>query len=158
LIDDQLKRSITNITLIVLAIASLTCLISLMALFMGGGQQGRDLSGLMFLQAGLVPLAFAIALFSAYQFVRVDGCKDGLRTFWQATPQWLVFIFLMLNSLVLFGEIAFVIVMRATDEIVHWQSHVPLVCMFVCSTAYLILHARANSYPGSPPALSGRWS
>ena len=156
-LDSQLKRTITDLTLTVLAIASFTCLISLMAVFMGGGQGGTDLRGLMILQAGLVPIALILALVNLYRFVSADGWAGGIRELWRAIPQWLAFIFLLLNSLVLFGEIAFVIVMRATDEIVPWHAHIPLMCILVCSSAYLILHARRNTYPGSPPAMSGRW-
>lgn len=155
--DSPVKNTITDLFLTVLAIASLTCLISMMALFMGGGQAGSDLRGLMYLQAGLTPIALSITIINVYRFVGAQGWAKGAQAMWRAIPQWLVFIFLMLNSLVLFGELAFLIVMRATDEVVLWHEHIPLVCMLVCSSAYLVLHARANSYPGSPPAMSGRW-
>jgi hypothetical protein len=152
-----MKDTIANMAMTMLAIASLSCLVSLMALFMGGRQGGSDLHGLMTLQAGVVPIAIGISAFGVYQFVSAQGWSAGSKALWGAIPQWLVFIFLMLNSLVLFGEVAFIIVMRATDEIISWREHVPLACMFACSFAYLILHARVNSYPGSPPAMSGRW-
>ncbi len=155
--DKKMSRTIANMTMTVLAITSLTCLVSLMALFMGGGQEGSDLRGLMALQTGLIPIAMGISIFGIYRFVSTQGWAKGTAALWSAIPQWLVFIFLMLNSLVLFGEVAFVIIMVATDEIVSWHKHVPLACMFSCSLAYLILHARINSYPGSPPAMSGRW-
>ena len=152
-----MKRTLTNLTLTVLAIASLTCLISLMVLFVGGGKGGPDLRSLIYLQAGLVPIALSIAIVCVYGFIRPRGLAGGTRALWSAIPQWQVFIFLLLNSLVLFGEIAFVIVMRATEKIVLWYEHMPLVCMLVCSSAYLVLYARANSHPGSSPAMSGRW-
>ena len=152
-----MKRTIGEVTLTVLAIASGSCLISLMALFMGGGQGGTDLRGLMYLQGGVSPIAFAIAASCAYGFIRTQGWSAGLRAAWRAIPQWLVFIFLILNSLVISGEAAYLIVMQATNEPVTWHQHIPLVCLLICSTAFLLLHARMNSYPGSPPAMSGRW-
>ena len=155
--DNSVKRTITDIILTVLGIASISCLISLMALFMGGGQGGSDLRGLMYLQAGLTPIALGVAVVSAYRFASNQELARGAQAMWRAIPQWLVFIFLMLNSLVLLGEVALVVMMRATDEAVQWHVHIPLVCLFVCSSAYLVLYARANSYPGSPPAMSGRW-
>jgi hypothetical protein len=155
--DNSVKRTVTDIILTVLGIASISCLISLMALFIGGGQVGTDLRGLMYLQAGFTPLALGIAVVSAYLFVSVQGWAKGAQAMWRVIPQWLMFIFLLLNSLVLLGEIAYGIIMRATDDLVQWHEHIPLVCLFVCSSAYLALYARANSYPGSPPAMSGRW-
>jgi hypothetical protein len=155
--DNAVPRTITDIILTVLGIASISCLISLMALFIGGGQVGADLRGLVVLQAGLTPLALGVAVVSVYPFVSVQGWAKGTQAMWRVIPQWLVFIFLLLNSLVLLGELAYVIVMRATDDVVQWHEHIPLVCLLVCSSAYLVLYARANSYPGSPPAMSGRW-
>lgn len=152
-----MKRTVIDLTLTVLAIASVTCLISLMAIFVGAGQGGADLRGLIYLQTALTPIALSITITCVYGFVRSQGWTVGARALWRAIPQWQVFIFLLLNSLVLFGEVAFVIVMRATERAVLWHEHIPLVCMLICSSAYLALHARANSYPGSPPAMSGRW-
>ncbi|HNP35231.1 MAG TPA: hypothetical protein PKK10_05215 [Woeseiaceae bacterium] len=152
-----MKRTITDLTLTILAIMSLTCLISMMVLFLGGGQEGTDLLMLMYLQAGITPIALGIAVVGIYRFVAGHSWAEGARAMWRAIPQWQVFIFLLLNSLVFFGELAFVMVMRATEVVVPWNAHIPLVCIFVCSSAYLVLYASANSYPGSPPAMSGRW-
>ncbi len=153
-----MKRTILDLTLTVLALTSISCLISLMAIFIGGGRGGSDLRGLVYLQAGLIPVALGISTVCLYGFVHGQGLATGARAMWRAIPQWLVFIFLLLNSLVLSGEVAFVIVMRATEKIIVWQQHIPLVCMLVCSSAYLVLYARMNSYPGSPAAMSGRWT
>ena len=155
--DNSPKRALTEVLLTILAIASVSCLISLMALFMGGGQAGTDLSGLMYLQAGITPIAFGTIIFGMYRFLSTEGWARGAVEMWRAIPQWLVFVFLLLNSLVLMGELAFIIVMQATKAIVRWHEHIPLACMFICSSAYLVLFARVNSYPGSPPAMSGRW-
>lgn len=153
-----MTRTIADLTLTVLAITSMSCLISLMAIFIGGGQGGTDLRGLVYLQAGVTPIALGISMICFYGFVRRLGLAMGTRAMWRAIPQWMVFIFLLLNSLVMSGEVAFAIVMRATEKIIVWQQHIPLVCMLVCSSAYLALYARVNSYPGSPAAMSGRWT
>ncbi|MEQ9561329.1 MAG: hypothetical protein RLN69_02320 [Woeseiaceae bacterium] len=150
-------RTFSHLVLAVLALASASCLISMMVIFMGGGQGGIDLRGLMFLQLGLIPIALGIAIVSVYGFVSVQGWSPGLQRLWLAVPQWPVFIFLLFNSLVLLGELALIIVMLATDQALPWHVHIPLACIFVCSLAYMALHARANTYPGSPPAMSGRW-
>ena len=147
-----------DLILTVLALVSISCLVSLMAIFIGGGQGGTDLRGLIYLQASLIPIASGISVICVYGFIRHQGMADGLRAMWRAIPQWQVFIFLLLNSLVLSGEVAFVIVMRATEKVITWHQHIPLVCMLACSSAYVVLYARANSYPGSPAAMSGRWT
>lgn len=153
-----MKTTVFEVTRTVLVMASGSCLISLMALFMGGGQDGTDLRALMHLQAALIPVAILIVAIGVYSFVVNDGWTKGMRAVWRALPQWMIFVFLLLNSLVLFGELALVIAMTATDEMILWHVHVPLAAMFCCSLAYILLYARQHSYPGSKPALSGRWT
>lgn len=152
-----MKQTVFEMTRVALAMVSASCLISLMVLFMGGGQSGTDLNSMMYLQAALTPVALVIVAINLYSFVASDGWSKGLRAVWRAIPQWMIFVFLLLNSLVLFGEAAFVIVMAATENTVQWHQHIPLVAMFCCSLAYLLLYARQHSYPGSEPAMSGRW-
>ena len=55
-----MKQTVFEVTRTALAMVSGSCLISLMALFMGGGQGGTDLSALMYLQAALTPVAIVI--------------------------------------------------------------------------------------------------
>ena len=155
--DSDIKQELLRITATVMGIASTMSLISMMALFVGGGQTGTDLRALMFLQIGLAPIALVIALINLVWFARDNGWTAGIRRMWCATPQWLVFIFLLLNSLVLFGEIAFVIVVFAAEGMVLWHEHAPLICMLMSTAAYITIYARLHAYPGSLPALSGRW-
>ncbi len=65
---------------------------------MGGGQGVSDLRGLLFLQAGLVPIAFGIAAFCIYGFVHSQGWTAGTKAMWRAIPQWQVFIYLLLHT------------------------------------------------------------
>ncbi|MCH9694546.1 MAG: hypothetical protein K0U72_08560 [Gammaproteobacteria bacterium] len=153
-----MKRTIYDVTLSALAMIIGSCLISLMAVFMGDGQFGTDLQGLLRLQSVFAALALLIAIACLCSFVARRSWTTGLRTIWTALPQWLVFTFLLLNSLFVFGEVAFLIATRAMGHTVMWYQHVPLVCMLSCSFAFLLLYARRNSFPGSKPALSGRWS
>lgn len=152
-----MKQSLINVLLILLAICAMSCLISLMAVFMGGGKGGGDLLGLIQIQVGMIPIALVAIAVSTYLFISIDGWSHGFRKMWQATPQWMVFIFLSLNSLAAVGEVALVIVMRATEQVVPWYEHAPLACMFLCSLAFLFTYAKSRSYPGSEPAMSGRW-
>ena len=153
-----MKEALRDLSLKVMAITVLSCLVTLMTVFMGSRDAGgADLEGLILLQAMLVPPAVLIVATIVYGFVAADGWSRGFRAIWQALPQWLIFVFLLLNSLFLFGEIAFVVVMQATDSVIRWQDHVPLVAMLSCSSAFLALYARKHSFPGSQPAMSGRW-
>ena len=146
-----------NATLAVLAIMILTCLVSLMVLFMGGGQETADLRALMFAQVAMVPVALFIAAAGIFLFVMESGWSDGFRLLWQAMPQWLLFIFFLLNSLVGAGELSYVIVKQASNQVGSWEEHVPLVCILACTMAFLILYSRSRSFLGSKPAMSGRW-
>ena len=152
-----MKNALVDMSLTVFAITALSCLVTLMTVFMSSGSGGADIHGLILLQALVMLPALIVVATVIFGFVAARGWAQGLHAIWLALPQWLVFIFLLLNSLFLFGEIAFVIVMQATDEVIAWQDHVPLVAMLLCSSAFLALYARKNTYPGSEPAMAGRW-
>ncbi|MDJ0938175.1 MAG: hypothetical protein QNJ00_00295 [Woeseiaceae bacterium] len=147
---------ITPLTLAVLAMIVVSTLFSLMVLFMGGGQSAPDLEGMMYVQAAAIPFAIAVIAFVTLLFVSAWGWRDGLGRLWQAMPQWLVFAFVLLNSLFIAGEMAMWIVARAYDEALDWRQQVPLVSLFLSSAAFLVLYARTRV--GKTPVLSGRWA
>ena len=155
--NTSMKNALFDLGMVTFGITVVSCLGSLMAIFMGSYQSDSSLQGLVSLQVLLATLAAIAVAEVVRRFVVASGWAQGLTAIWLALPQWLVFIFLLLNSLFLFGEIAFVIVMQATEEVVTWQEHVPLVALLFCSSAFLALYARKNSYPGSVPAMAGRW-
>lgn len=134
---------------ITLFLVVLICLVSLMVLFIGGGQSTADLEALFAAQLVAIPIGLVTAALS------LVGTR--LATLWRALPQWLVFIVLLLNALALCGEIALVVAARMTSRVGPWQEHVPLVCMIVCSVAFLLLYSRQRLDPDNKPALSGRW-
>lgn len=144
-----MKSEFTNILQIALFLVVLTCLVSIMALFMGGGQASNDLHSLLMIQTIAVPLATVVLI--------AVIARSNLKTLWRALPQWLVFIVLLLNALALCGEIALVAATRMTERVGLWQEHVPLVCMMMCSAAFLVLYATAHPSTVDKPALSGRW-
>ena len=152
-----MKRELADATLAVLAIIILTCLISLMVVFMGGGQASVDLHALMLTQIAAVPVALSIAAAGVWLSISDNGWSRGIERLWLAMPQWLLFTFFLLNSLFGAGEMALLFVKLASHETASWQAHVPLVCMLACTTAFLVLYARTRSFPGSNPAMSGRW-
>jgi len=141
--------------LVVLALIIVTCLVSTMAVFMGGGQGGTDLHSLMVMQAASIPIAILSVV--AILVPAGDG-GNGARRIWAAIPQWMVFGFLLLNSLVIAGETAFLIVLNATERDIVWTEHIPLAAMLACSVAFCVLYARLNVLTGNPKAMSGRWT
>ena len=147
-----------NMAMVAMSLVVLSCLVSIMALFMGAGQAGADLQSLMYLQIASVPVALAAILLG--RFVPDPKTSDGVgfKTLYAAVPQWMVFCLLMLNLLVAAGEIAFYVVARMTDETIAWTAHAPLVSMFACSLAVCVLYARAQLIAGRPQAFSGRWA
>ena len=136
----------------------LSCLVSTMALFMGGGQGTVDLFGLLAIQSASIPAAL-VAVFVALYLTRVAGHSPlTVQRIYAAVPQWLVFIVLILAMLVGFGEVAFVVVERATGNPIAWRAHVPLLSMLFCSLAVAVLYACIGLMSGRPQAMSGRWS
>ena len=128
-----------------------------MALFMGGGQAKTDLYSLMSIQLASIPLA-ALSMFVGVFAARnsIEG-RLTLKRLYAATPQWLVFIFVVLFSLALSGEVALVIVAGATDAVVDWKAHIPLVATVANSIAACVIYACIGIMEGRPVALSGRW-
>lgn len=81
-----------------------------------------------------------------------------LNRLYSAIPQWLIFSAVILNLLVVSGEIALVTVAMATDEKVSWTSHVPLASMMTSSLAFCVLFGKVRLISGRAKALSGRWA
>jgi len=147
---------ISVLVLAALALIAASCLVSLMVLFMGGGQAGPDLHGLLVLQALSIPAALGIVGFVVALFVAAWGRRDGLKRLWAAIPQWLVFGFILLNSLTVSGELAMLIFARAMGTAVPASEHVPFASLLVTTLAFLVLYARMQL--GKGPGLSGRWA
>ena len=138
-----------NTLMILLAMVVGSCLISTMALFMGGGQAGADLRELLLLQLISIPMAIAAItlVFSSY----------NVKKLYAAVPQWMAFAFFLLLLLVGSGEVAFLIVSRAAEVEVAWTAHAPLLSMFFCSLAICALYAYGGLRSGRPNPTSGRW-
>lgn len=135
--------------MVALAMIVASCLVSTMALFMGGGHGGVDLHALMLLQVLSIPVAIGAILFTLNAY--------SVKRLYVAVPQWLVFSFFMLFLLVASGEVAFMIVTQAADEAVVWTAHAPLLSMLACSFAICALYAYSGIKSGKPDPTSGRW-
>ena len=141
--------------LALLAFVATTSLVSIMVLFVGGGQAGQDIAALLTLQAIAVPISFGLIAFVIAVFVAAWGRQTGIRRLWSAIPQWLVFAYVLINSLTVAGELAMLIIYRAMGRTVPATEHVPLIALLATTTAFLLLYARIQIDRG--PALSGRW-
>ncbi len=150
-----MRTQIIVISIAVFAAIAVSCLLTLMVVFMGG-QIGSDLRGLMLLQAWAIPLEILVIGFVAALFVTASGFRGGLKRLWVAMPQWLVFGFLLLNTLFVAGELAVIIASRATGEAISFSEQVPLISLLLSSLAVLTLAAWA--YDGREQLLTGRWA
>ena len=151
-----MRTQFIAVSITVFAAIAVSCLLSMMVIFMGGGQAGPDLRGLMLLQAWAIPLEILVVGFVTAVFVAASGWRAGLKRLWVAMPQWLVFAFVVLNSLFVSGELAVLIVARSTGEAISLSEQVPLVSLLLSSLAVLVLAAWA--YDGRKQVLAGRWA
>ena len=76
---------------IVLACVVVSCLVSAMVLFMGGGQSSLDLIMLTVIQIGSVPAAIAWAAIGIVACGKHSKESVTARHLYAATPHWLVF-------------------------------------------------------------------
>ena len=152
-----MKKLVAEWTLVVLAIVVGSCLVSMMVLFMGGGVDGSEVKPLLQLQLASVPVGLMIVGYCVAGVVGGAGWRAGLHQLWTAMPQWLVFIFLLLNAVAVSGVAANVIVVHGTQDTVGMLEYAPLLSTLTCSPAYLLLDARLRSKRGDKPALAGRW-
>lgn len=128
-----------------------------MVVFMSGNQTGVDLQGLMLIQATMIPAGVMTIAVILIVFVTRNGWSEGVQRLWNSIPQWMVFVFLLLNSLVVAGEVAFLIVTQAKQQEIHWSNHIPLLCMLSCSLAFVLLYATCHPSSSESPTMSGRW-
>lgn len=153
-----MTRHFIDSLLVVLALTAASCLLSTMVTFMGGHRGGADMSALLLVQLASVPVSALLILFALIYVSRKTSLKSSLGALWTALPQWLLFIFFFLNSLVVIGEIALVIANRMTDSPPSLLAHVPLGSMLATSMAYLVLYGAQHFDEKDHRALSGRWS
>tara|TARA_R110002096_G_scaffold124052_4_gene268301 strand:- start:423 stop:887 length:465 start_codon:yes stop_codon:yes gene_type:complete len=144
--------------LIVLALIVVSCLLSTMVTFMGGHRGGADMSALLLMQLASIPVSvFLIA--AGLFYIRRDGnWESAFRSLWNTLPQWLLFMFFFLNSLVVIGEIALYIASQVSGWERSWLAHIPLASMLATSAAFLTLYAAQHFDNADHRALSGRWS
>ena len=137
----------------VFAVMLASSIVSIMAAFVGS--EGADFQDLLKLQVLLVPLAVAVVTWCFGRLVRQHGYRNGLRTFWNALPGWLLFLVLAANSLVLIAELSFVLIQHHTGNLRPWQEHVPAAAAFCSSLAAASCFVSFQLADGGEAAPSG---
>ena len=145
------------LTIAVISIIALSCLVAAMAVFIGGGRSGTDLFALLNFQLWFAPLVLLPGAASVRHFLSRSDLKNGLARLWTHVPQWLVFIFVLLNALLIIAELAFFLINRITEESSTLLAHAPLLCLLCCSLSVLALYAHRHDLSGAVAAMSGRW-
>lgn len=133
------------------------CLLTMMIVFTGGSFTGTDLTGLLWMQAMVIPIAVALIAHEVAAFVRLNGWRTGLMMLWQKIPAWLVLALLLLNSLVFLGEFSVLLLNYLTGETSPWSEHVPLMSLLSCSVAFAILYGKTAQLYWNGIRRLGRW-
>lgn len=149
--------NVTKITLIAFAITAFSCTISMMHVFMSGAVASDDVRALISLQTIAAPIALLVFAVDLALRARDGGVKVALAQIWNATPAWAVMAILLLNLLVLIGELALVIRVRLSGEPAFWFEHAPLACALTCSLAFCAIYARAYPSSAGSSAAIKRW-
>ena len=152
-----MKKHILFSTLFLLGCLMLSCLVTLMVVFTGGSFTGADLTGLFLIQLFAVPVTTLIVAREIAAFVRPNGWARGLAMLWQKIPAWLVLALVLLNSLVLIGELSVVLLNHLMEEPVPWTEHVPLVALLSTSLAFSVMYAKVAQLYWNGTVTLGRW-
>ncbi len=151
-----MQKALINGVLIMLIIVILSCLVSIMVLFIGGNLTGPDLGTLVQIQSLSVPAGIAVIIWTLASVGR-GTLGERIKTLYAAMPQWLIFSAVVLNLLVASGELALITVAISTDQEVSWIDHVALVSMLASSLAFCFLYGHSQRLSGRHHAFSGRW-
>lgn len=140
--------------------------VSMMAVFMGG--ESVDVTGLLKLQNFLLIPMLLLCGYGLFSFYR-QFTSNWLAQLWARTPGWIVFAFVMLNTMILTGFWAFQIVTSEQVESVVWSDLIPLFSSIISSSGFLIFFAflkqkqqpsyaeRNAARAGTPPSWEETW-
>ena len=145
------------LALFILAFVVLSSLVTMMIVFTGGSLEGADVRGLLLTQLAAVPVGLGILALELSSFVRLNGWRDGVRLLWQKIPAWLVLAFVLVNSLVLVGELSVLLLDYLMQGSPAWTDHVPLLAMLSSSAAFSVLYAKTAQLYGNGVKSLGRW-
>jgi hypothetical protein len=140
-----------------LSLVILSCLLTLMVIFMGGSFTGADLNGLLLVQTAAIPVTLLFVAAEIRGFVRLNGWRVGLALLWRKIPAWLVLALVLLNSLVFVGELSVLLIDYLMDEPLPWTDHVPLLSLLCSSLAFTVLYAKVAQLYWNGVTRLGRW-
>ena len=140
-----------------LAAFALSSIVSLMIAFMGGGRERPAVSMLDLIQRLGILFSVLAALSAIYLARKAENTGSVWRTIWQHVPGWLAFAVLVLNSLVLIGELSYVLLTSVDLAVNDWRNHAALICLACSSLAFAALHAAVHAAEGRPPHAKERW-
>ena len=151
-----MQRTI-DISLMVLGAVILSCQMTMMYIFVGGGTAGSDAQALLVMQAWLAPVALLIFAVELLRRVAKVGLKSTLSAMWHSLPAWVVLALVVLNSLVFIGELAFFLRTQLSGQQPAWYEHAPLACVAACSLAFIVLFGRSTLARNGSGTTAGRW-
>lgn len=154
---DAMRKQLHYLLLIALGAMILGSLTTMMITFMGGRFTGTDLHGLLLAQIVSIPIAALLVGYEVAAFVRGNGWGPGLALLWQKIPAWLVLALVLLNSLVLIGELSVLLLDYLMGEALPWTEHVPLMALLTCSVAFAVIYGKLAQLYGSGVKSVGRW-
>jgi len=152
-----MRKQLHYLLLIALGAMILGSLITMMITFMGGSFTGTDLRGLLLAQVVSIPIATLVVGYEVAAFVRGNGWGPGFKLLWQKIPAWLVLALVLVNSLVLIGELSVFLLDYLLGEPLPWTEHVPLLALLTCSIAFAVIYAKLAQLYGNGVAEIGRW-
>ena len=114
-------------------------LVSMIGVFIGS--TNPHLQTLLAAQAmALYPAALVFVLAMGV-FVLAFGFLAAWRQVWIRLPGWLLFAFVSVNSLVLAGELSYLLIHGLTERVTHAADHVPLMSGLLGSLACCAVYA-----------------
>ncbi len=152
-----MNKQVHYLALFLLAFVILSSLVTMMIVFTGGSLEGADVRGLLLTQLASVPVGLGILAFEISGFVRLNGWRKGLNLLWQKIPAWLVLAFVLVNSLVLIGELSVLLLDYLMQGSTAWTDHVPLLSMLSSSAAFSVLYGKTAQLYGNGVKTLGRW-
>ena len=145
-----------DISLLALGATMLSCQLTMMYLFIGGNN-GGDAQALLVIQVWVAAIAILVFLVEAVRRIAVYGLSDSLRTMWHAMPAWVVLALIVLNSLVIIGELSLYLRQKISGQVPLWFEHAPLLCVLACSLTFIALFSQSSLARSDSEAAVGRW-
>ncbi len=145
-----------DVSLLALGATMLSCQLTMMYLFIGGNN-GGDAQALLVIQVWVGAIAILFFLVEAVRRITVHGLANTLSAMWHAMPAWVVLALIVLNSLVMIGELSLYLRQKITGQPPLWFEHAPLLCVLACSLTFIALFSQSSLARSDSEVAIGRW-